>query len=60
MEIFPLRPHHAVCLLGFRGKGYDEKFVEEMGKVWRSLKEGKGQVRLVEGCDVLCKHCPQR
>ena len=52
-----IRPHHALCLAFFRGKGYSEDFVANMEKVKAALEAGE-PVRLVEGMDRICAACP--
>lgn len=55
-----LRPHHALCAQFFRGKGYDERFVEHMSGVLASLVVGDPAVILTNGCDVICAACPHK
>jgi len=52
-----IRPHHALCLAFFRGKGYSEDFVKNMEKVKAALEAGE-QVFLVTGKDAICAACP--
>ncbi|MDP2166746.1 MAG: DUF1284 domain-containing protein [Thermodesulfovibrionales bacterium] len=51
-----LRGHHLICLHFFRGKGYDEKFVENLKKVL--IKAEKGPVTACSGADDICRACP--
>ncbi|WP_077369623.1 DUF1284 domain-containing protein [Anaerosalibacter sp. Marseille-P3206] len=54
-----LRPHHLMCIQSYIGKGYSEEFVKNMDIVVGSLRENKDQIiRLVEGNDHVCSHCP--
>ena len=53
----PIRPHHALCAQFFRGKGYSEAFVENMGAVLSAL-HGGACVTLTDGCDAICAACP--
>ncbi len=52
-----LRPHHALCLQFFEGKGYSEAFIEHMYMIEREL-ENDPLVKLTEGCDDICAICP--
>lgn len=54
-----LRPHHLMCIQSYIGKGYSEEFVKNMDIVVGSLRENADQtIRLVEGNDHVCSHCP--
>lgn len=54
-----LRAHHLLCILGFRGLGYDEKFVKGMEMVIQRMKENPDlEIRLIEKCDDICAACP--
>lgn len=54
-----LRPHHLMCIQSYIGKGYSEEFVKNMDVVVGSLIENVDQtIRLVEGNDHICNHCP--
>ncbi|PKK81821.1 MAG: biotin--[acetyl-CoA-carboxylase] ligase [Thermoplasmata archaeon HGW-Thermoplasmata-2] len=56
-----LRGHHLLCIFGFRGKGYDEKFAENMGRIVAALKcNPNTRILVVEGCDDICAFCPSR
>lgn len=50
-----LRPHHALCLLFFEGKGYSQAFVENM---WAVVGDPNQVVQITSGCDTLCQACP--
>ena len=52
-----LRPHHGLCLQFFEGKGYSEGFTAHMARIHGELTED-AEVRLTEGEDVICAHCP--
>lgn len=54
-----LRPHHALCLGFFRGKGYSPEFAENMTNILKSLEENPEIILRCEA-DVLCKPCPHR
>lgn len=54
-----IRAHHLLCILGFRGFGYSEKFTSNMGDVVEKLRSDHiFPVILVVGCDVICAACP--
>lgn len=54
-----LRAHHLLCILGFRGLGYDEKFVKGMERVIQRIKGKSGlEIKLIEECDDICAACP--
>ncbi len=52
-----IRPHHALCLAFFRGKGYSEDFVTNMVQVKAALEAGE-PAHLVAGKDAVCAACP--
>lgn len=54
-----LRAHHLLCILGFRGLGYDEKFIKKMGSVIQRIKEHPDlEVEVIKECDDICSACP--
>ena len=54
-----IRAHHLLCLLGFRGLGYSQKFVEKMGKVAKQLQSNATlPITLLAEYDVICASCP--
>ena len=57
MAAVDLRPHHALCALFFRGKGYSDGFVRNMGEVLELL-QGDCTVRIIVGPDRICGACP--
>lgn len=50
-----LRPHHALCLLFFEGKGYNQNFIERMTAF---MADPSRLVQITGGCDILCHACP--
>ncbi len=52
-----LRPHHFLCILGFRGLGYDATFTNNMKQVVDRYFRGE-EVEVVEGLDDICAKCP--
>ncbi len=55
----PLRAHNLLCLLGYRGRGYDDRFVAEMTAVYEALGADPGtRVEIRTSPDRLCSACP--
>lgn len=55
-----LRPHHALCIRFFEGKGYSEEFVRHMTDVIGYLNNYDPLITLADGCDCICTVCPKR
>ena len=53
-----LRPHHALCVGFFQGKGYSEAFVENMASVIGALRASDPLLTLRSAADPLCGSCP--
>ncbi len=59
MEPIPLRAHNLLCLLGFRGRGYDDRFVAAMREVHARLAaDPTTRVEVRTAPDALCAACP--
>jgi len=57
--IIRLRPHHALCLRHYVGKGYDESFIANMDEIHRRLSSGEREmVQIIMHRDSLCGACP--
>lgn len=57
--MYKLRGHHLFCLLGYRGMGYSEEYVENMTSLHETLRENpQTQILLVNGPDQLCEKFP--
>ena len=54
-----LRPHHALCIRFFEGRGYSEEFVRHMTAVIERLQRDDPMVTLTGGCDQLCEKRPR-
>lgn len=58
------RPHHFLCALGFRGKGYSDRFTANMTRlVSDGLHADDGDetmIRVVGATDDICAPCPKR
>ena len=50
-----LRPHHALCVLFFEGKGYSQAFIENMRAF---LDEPDQMLQVAARTDILCQECP--
>lgn len=58
-KIYPLRPHHGMCLAFFVGEGYSDSFSEHMGEMLSVFEKG-AKVRLTVCPDEICRACPNR
>lgn len=57
--MFKLRGHHLFCLLGYRGMGYSQEYVENMTRLHQTLrKTPKTIIQIVKGPDQLCEKYP--
>lgn len=57
------RPHHFLCALGFRGKGYSDAFVRQMQAIVDRLRGPGGdevEIEAVGATDAICAPCPNR
>lgn len=54
-----LRPHHALCLQTYVGKGYSDSFAENMTRISQALAQRPTQmVHFTLGADEICQACP--
>ena len=57
--MYRLRGHHLFCLLGYRGMGYSQEYVENMTRLHQTLRDNpKMRIQLVKGPDQLCEKYP--
>ncbi|MDC3414483.1 DUF1284 domain-containing protein [Aquibacillus sp. 3ASR75-11] len=57
--MYDLRGHHLFCLLGYRGMGYSQEYVENMTRLHQTLRDNpKTLIQLVKGPDQLCEKYP--
>jgi uncharacterized protein len=57
--MYKLRGHHLFCLLGYRGMGYSQEYVENMTHMHQTLRnDPKTLIQLVKGPDHLCEKYP--
>lgn len=63
MRIFKFRPHHLICNICFRGKGYNENFVQNFQAIHNELKESFAKenifIQIINHCDDICAFCPE-
>ena len=52
-----LRPHHLLCIPKFTGHGYNAAFTAHMKTIVSELSKDP-QITVAQGCDDLCKMCP--
>ncbi|MDR2967401.1 MAG: DUF1284 domain-containing protein [Methanobacteriaceae archaeon] len=57
-NIIKLRAHHLLCLQGYQGYGYSEKFKENLEKKLNILKNNNTKVILTNSPDDFCEKCP--
>lgn len=57
MCMFKLRPHHALCIHFFEGKGYSNEFTNHMSGVIGKLKEDT-EIQITCESDDICSKCP--
>ncbi len=54
-----LRVHHLLCIPLFQGKGYSDRFCENMTEKIQWLKDHEEEeILLVCGPDMICRECP--
>lgn len=57
--MYKLRGHHLFCLLGYRGMGYSQEYVDNMTHLHQTLRNNpKTLIQLVKGPDHLCEKYP--
>jgi uncharacterized protein len=54
-----LRAHHLLCLHGFRGLGYDDRFVQNMAEICQRVQAEPGpEIVVTNEPDDICECCP--
>ena len=54
-----LRPHHLLCIQGFRGQGYSPTFIANLAQLQEMLNElPETVIEIVAGDDDICSFCP--
>lgn len=57
--MFRLRGHHLLCLLGYRGMGYSQQYVQNMTRIHHTLRtKPRTELLVVRGADDLCEKFP--
>lgn len=57
--MYKLRGHHIFCLLGYRGMGYSQEYIENMTRLHQTLRANpKTKIQLILGPDSLCEKYP--
>lgn len=58
---FSFRPHHFLCTLGFQGKGYSPRFIENYEKIAETLQKNEEiSIEVVSSGDSICRACPHQ
>ena len=48
-----------LCIQGFRGKGYNEEFVENMKQIINHIESNRNvQIKIMNSADYICLSCP--
>lgn len=54
-----LRGHHLLCLLGFRGLGYSQEFVDGLSRIALHLRSfPQTRIQVIDQPDDICSACP--
>lgn len=54
-----LRPHHFLCLQGYKGLNYSKSQANSWSKISKQLgKHPDTDILIIDGSDDLCKECP--
>lgn len=54
-----LRPHHLLCIYGFRGLGYSKEFINNTQGIIDRIGENPSiEIEVVRGVDDICLKCP--
>ena len=60
-EVIKFRPHHFMCTLGFRGKGYSADFVRNYRKLVQTIARDEDiLIEVVQYTDDVCSACPNK
>lgn len=55
------RPHHFLCTLGYKGKGYSKAFTDNFTNIKNFLEENPDHlIEVTEKTDSICSHCPSQ
>ncbi|WP_461462616.1 DUF1284 domain-containing protein [Methanobrevibacter sp.] len=53
-----LRGHHLLCIQGFQGYGYSDKFQENMKNIHKKIMSNEETIQIVTSPDDICEFCP--
>ena len=54
-----IRAHHLLCIQGFHGLGYDQKFIQRMEEIVALLSSNTSlEVEIITEADEICENCP--
>lgn len=60
-EIIKFRPHHFMCTLAFRGKGYSLGFIKNYKKIVEQLQQDENTIiEVAQYMDSICSACPNK
>ena len=58
-NLIAIRPHHFLCLPGYKGYGYSKAHATSWDRMTNILcNKDDVNVKIVSSCDTLCKTCP--
>ncbi|MGL6298279.1 MAG: DUF1284 domain-containing protein [Methanobacteriaceae archaeon] len=65
-QIINIRPHHLLCITGYQGYGYDNRFRENLNLIHNIIFENKDtnrdnetpKIAIVMENDDICEYCP--
>lgn len=61
IHLIDIRPHHVLCMHGFRGKGYNDEFVASMASIIKDIQSNKeAKLNIVNNTDAICSKCPNK
>lgn len=63
MQDISFRPHHFLCALCFKGKGYSDGFIKNFAAIMQHLNSAEGgdtNINVVAHTDSICSPCPHR
>ena len=61
MASIKFRPHHFLCTLAFKGRGYSLGFIKNYKKIVQELNENEDTpIEVAEYMDSICSACPNK
>lgn len=52
-----LRAHHLLCLQGFQGYGYNDRFLKNLSEIHKQVQNLDQEIELISGIDDICGPC---